>query len=554
MKFNPLILTDFYKACHHAQFSEDLEYSTSYYTPRMTRIEEQDTVVMALLQSFLQEYFIETFDEEFFEKDKQSMLSDYGLLLTATIGSKVSNDAVKRVSELHDLGYLPIKVSALPEGTLVPIKVPMFEITNTHPRFAWLVNALETLMSTSLWHGMVSATVGYQYRQVANKWYKKTVDNANPNSAIGDFSLRGQESLESGIKSSSGFLLSHMNTASVPAIPYLAHYYDATFSEVGRGAVSTEHSVMCSNYSIDGNERTFIKKLITEIYPEGYVSIVSDSYDYWGMVDNILPSLKTEIMERKGTIGIRGDSGDPVDIVAGVPIINTFMHRKHPGEKGSLVTLNNKEGYSIYRAEEDLYLVEIRNKETISTQKMDLEDMPSEAIGTVAALYRNFGGTVNSKGYKVIDSHIKAVYGDGITQKRAEEIYSRLAEKGFSSQNVTLGAGSFSMQAVENEDGSLSPYTRDTFGVAIKATHGVMKDGQEIFILKNPRTDTGNFKKSLQGLIDVRVNVDGDLYPHDKVSIHDNRDTVMRTVFENGKLVNKESLQTVRNRLHNGKF
>lgn len=543
MKYNPLILTDFYKVSHHAQYNEDIEYITSYYTPRMSRIYNVDKVVMALLQPFLEEYFIESFQEQFFGKKKSELMKDYKYVLEQTIGIKVAEDAFDRVSELYDLGYLPIKVSAIPEGTLVPVKVPMFEITNTHPRFAWVVNALETLMSTSLWHGMISATVGYQYRQIANKWYEKTVDNANPSSALGDFSFRGQESVESGIKSSAGFLLSHTNTATLPAIPYLSHYYDAPLAEVGKGAVSTEHSVMCSNYSIDGDEETFMKKLITEIYPDGYVSIVADSYDYWGMIDYILPSLKKEIMKRDGTIGIRGDSGDPIEIVAGRPILETELYQGEPLTKGT-----DTDSY-IYKAEDKYYLV---SDDTF--MEMDLEDMPSEVIGTVAALYRDFGGTVNSKGYKVLDSHIKAVYGDGITQQRAEEIYKRLADKGFSAQNVTLGVGSFSMQAVENEDGSLSPYTRDTFGVAIKATHGLMRDGSDIFILKDPITDTGNFKKSLQGLVDVRINENGEMYAVDKLGIKDTRNTIMKTVFKDGVLLNKESLTTVRNRLHNGNF
>lgn len=545
---NPLLKTDFYKACHHSQYNENLEYVTSYYTPRMSRIKGQDKVVMALLQSFLQKYFVESFSKDFFERDKEEVMFEYTLILKETIGEKVAKDAAEKVAELYDLQYLPIRISAIPEGTLVPVKVPMFEITNTHPKFAWLVNALETLMSTSLWHGMVSATVGYQYRQIVNKWFEQTVDNALPSSALGDFSLRGQESMESGIKSSAGFLLSHLNTATVPAIPYLSHYYNTPKKEVGRGAVSTEHSVMCSNYSIDGDEKTFMKKLITEIYPDGYVSIVSDSYDYWGMIDNILPSLKEEIMNREGTIGIRGDSGDPVEIIAGLEI-----------KKGEIIDskLDLKdavEGKNIYEINSELFLVEVENGELVRMDMTTLETMPSEAIGTVAALYRNFGGYVNSKGYKVIDSHIKAVYGDSITQQRAEEIYKRLAQKGFSAQNVTLGVGSFSMQAVENEDGTLSPYTRDTFGVAIKATHGVMKDGKEIFILKNPITDTGNFKKSLQGLVDVRVNQNDELYAVDQLSCKDERDTIMRTVFENGELINKETLSTIRERLHNNNF
>lgn len=543
MNYNPLLLTDFYKACHHAQYNKDIEYITSYYTPRMTRLENQDDVVMFGLQSFIQEYFIEKFNSNFFNRNKVELMDEYKYLLEQTIGHKVADDAYDKVSELYDLGYLPIKVNAIPEGTLVPIKVPMFEITNTHPEFAWLVNALETLMSTSLWHGMISATVGYQYRQIANKWYEKTVESGNPKFALGDFSFRGQESVESGIKSSAGFLLSHMNTATVPAIPYLAHYYDTEFESVGRGAISTEHSVMCSNYSIDGDEETFVKKLITEIYPNEYVSMVSDSYDYWNMVENILPSLKSEILNREGGLGVRGDSGDPIEIVAGWGIVEID---EEMFDSGKIIDKN-----VIYKYEDSYFILD---NEGVYLNKFKFEDLPVEALGTVATLWNYFEGSVNSKGYKVLPPQIKVVYGDSITQQRAEEIYRRLADKEFSAQNVTLGAGSFSMQAVENEDGQLSPYTRDTFGVAIKATHGKMKDGSEIFILKDPKTDTGNFKKSLEGLVDVRINEDGTMYAVDQLKSTSARDTIMREVFKNSELTNKETLSVIRDRLHNNEF
>lgn len=510
MNYNPLILTDFYKACHHAQYNEDLEFITSYYTPRMSRIKGVDKIVNALIQAFIGDYLVEQFNENFFKQDKETVMNYYHFVLNETIGSRVANEAFKRVSELHDLGYLPLEIKAIKEGTLVPIKVPILEITNTHKNFAWLVNALESLISTSLWHGMISATVGYQYRQIANKWYSLTSDMETAKFALGDFSFRGQESSESAIRSSSGFLLSHMNTATVAAIPYLSHYYNTPFKDVGRGGVSTEHSVMCSNYSIDGDEETFVKKLITEIYPDGYVSIVSDSYDYWNMVNVIFPSLKKEILERDGVVGVRGDSGDPVEIVSGKPLSKDC--------------------------------------------DTDLKDLPLEDAGTVEVLWRHFGGHINSKGYKVLNEKIKVIYGDSITQNRAEEIFKRLEEKGFSAECVSLGVGSFSMQAREEDDGSLSPYTRDTFGVAIKATHGIMKDGSELFILKDPKTDSGNFKKSLQGLVDVRVDRNEELYAVDKISYKDKRDTIMVTMFKDGNQENVKSLGQIRNKLHNNNF
>lgn len=128
---------------------------------------------------------------------------------------------------------------------------------------------------------------------------------------LGDFSMRGQQSPNAAIKSSAGWLLSFENTATVPAIKWLEENYFCDISKevVGKGAISTEHSVMCSNYAIDGDEITFIKRLLTEIYPNNSFSMVSDSYDYWNLVDNLLPQCKEEIMKHNGCLTIRGDSG-----------------------------------------------------------------------------------------------------------------------------------------------------------------------------------------------------------------------------------------------------
>ena len=111
--------------------------------------------------------------------------------------------------------------------------------------------------------------------------------------------------------------MSFLNTATVPAIPWLERYYncDCTKEPVAFGAISTEHSVMCSNYAIDGDEVSFVRRLLTEIYPNHSFSMVSDSYDYWNLVDNILPQVKDEVLAHNGFISIRGDSGDPVQIV-----------------------------------------------------------------------------------------------------------------------------------------------------------------------------------------------------------------------------------------------
>lgn len=490
---NPLLLLDFYKTTHNEQYPKGITKIVSYYTPRMSRISGEEKLVMFGLQAFIKEYLIDSFTENFFNKPKDKVLAEYKRIIDHTLGKNIVN--YEKIEKLHDLGYLPIKINAVDEGTRVPIKVPMFEITNTHPDFAWLVNTLETALSCSLWHTQISANVGFRYRQIVDKYFGISVeDNVPRNRALGDFSMRGQESCESAIKSSAGFSLSFVNTATVPTALFLEDYYNCNIEKesIIFGAISTEHSVMNSNFAVDGNETAMVKRLLTEIYPQNGFSMVSDSYDYWNMVDNIIPSCKEDILNHGGYIGIRGDSGDPVEITT----------------------------------------------------------------ETVKRLWETFGGSVNSKGFKVLDSHLKVIYGDSITPQRAEKIYEILVENGFACNNVLLGVGSFSLQCLE-QDGELKPYTRDTFGIAIKATYCEV-DGKPIQIFKDPKTDTGNFKKSQRGLCVVYRGKDGELFYQDGFdtsSIKDFKgDNLLKPVFSNGKITREQTLQEIRNTLHQGKF
>ena len=299
--------------------------------------------------------------------------------------------------------------------------------------------------------------------------------------------MRGQHHPESAITSSAGWLLSFLNTATVPSILWLEDNYlcDCVKDEVGFGAISTEHSVMCSNFAIDGDEITHIKRLLTEIYPNHSFSRVSDSSDYWNLVDNILPQCKEEIMNHNGYLAIRGDSGDPVEVVT----------------------------------------------------------------ETVFRLWDIFGGSTNSKGYKVLDPHVKALYGDSITPQRCEQIYEILKDNGFAINNVSLGVGSFSFMCLEeivcdDEYTIYHPYTRDTFGYAIKATYGECGE-KAVMIQKQPKALA--WKKSPKGCIVVAQ--DGKSYTDGYVfdDAHGVQvQNLLQLVFKDGKMIKEYTLDEVR--------
>ena len=486
---NPMLLIDFYKAVHSDMLPEKIEKSVSYFTPRMSRVKMWDEVVMFGLQAFVKTYLIEYFHDNFFVLPLDKVVGEYERILNASLGKNAFKS--EKIVKLHQLGYLPIEIKAIAEGTKVPMHVPMFEITNTHPDFAWLPQALESLISAEMWHPMLSATVGAAYRKIVNHYYDISVDDEISRArALGDFSFRGQECLQSAVKSSAGWCLSFLNTATVPVIPFLEQMYlcDCEKEPVAFGAVSTEHSVMCSNYAVDGDEETLLKRLLREVYPDTSFSAVLDSYDYWNVIDVILPRIKEDILAHNGCMLMRGDSGDCVEVVT----------------------------------------------------------------KTVFKLWDQFGGTINAKGYKVLDPHVKAIYGDSITIQRCRQIYEILIKNGFACSNVSLGVGSFSMQCVE-EDGELKPFTRDTFSSCIKATYCEV-DGKPIPIFKNPKD--GGFKKSQKGLCYVYRDENGKLAFRDGYTKDDlpKEGNLLETVFKDGKMIKEQSLAQIRQRLNDGKF
>ena len=484
---NPMLLIDFYKAVHAEMLPEGITKSVSYFTPRMSRIKRWDKVVMFGLQGFVKTYLIDYFNEHFFGQPFYIAVGDYKRIMDAAMGEDTYK--IEKIKDLHSLGYLPIEIVALPEGTRVPMHVPMFGITNTHPKFAWLPQALESLISAEMWHPMIAATVGYTYREIVNKYYDKTCDAYPPRArALGAFDFRGEECLQSAVKAGAGWCLSFLNTATVPTIPYLEEMYncDCTKEPVAFGSPSTEHSVMCSNFAVDGDEETLIRRLLTEIYPNTSFSCVCDSYDYWNVVNNILPKLKKEILEHNGCLLVRGDSGDCVEVVT----------------------------------------------------------------KTVFKLWDIFGGTLNSKGYKVLDPHVKAIYGDSITIQRCEEIYRILEKNGFACSNVALGVGSFSFQCIE-ENGELKPFTRDTFSSCIKATYCEI-DGKPYPIFKNPKE--GGFKKSQKGCCVVWELNDTIQFADGLTWDEAYKANMLKPVFKDGEMIKEYSLYEIRERLHGGRF
>lgn len=440
---SPITFSDFYKTDHRRQYPEGTTSVYSNMTPRGSRVEGVDKVVVFGLQYFVLEYLIKRFNEDFFMQPREMVVKQYKRRLDNALGK----DAVQmdHIYALHDLKFLPLRVKALPEGTLCPMRVPFITLQETLPEFYWLPNFLETILSTVTWMPMTSATTTHQYRVLLDRYARATSDMPDFVQWQGhDFSMRGHSSFESACVSGMAHLLSFTGTDTIPAIDFLEQYYGANSDKelIGGSVPATEHSVMCLGGEV-GELETF-RRLMNKVYPKGVLSIVSDTWDYWKILTQVLPTLRDEIMAREGKVVIRPDSGDPADIICG--------DKKAP--VGS-----------------------------------------PEYKGTIQLLWETFGGRTNSKGYKQLDDHIGCIYGDSITLDRAKDILARLEKQGFASTNIVFGIGSFTYQYV----------TRDTYGFAMKATSGVV-NGKRLAIFKDPKTDNG-LKKSARGLLRVNENL-----------------------------------------------
>ena len=589
---DPIFACDFYKTGHKDMYPEGTNLIYSNFTPRSNKHcpYGADKVVFFGLQGFILQWLVENFNEGFFKKPKAEVLAKYKSRMETSIGGEFNTD---HIAALHDLGYLPIEIKALPEGSLVGMKVPVLTIKNTHPDFFWVTNYLETLLSCELWKPTTTATTAYEYRKVLTKWAKIT---GSPIDFVDwqahDFSLRGQSNMMDSA-SCAGHLVSFLGTDTIPAIDYLERYYQGLDTFVGGSVPASEHSVATSNIlEIESDKQLIeiymkeyigqtgienpdnrevaeyatIKRLLNK-FDTGVVSIVSDSFDFWSAITNIASALKPVIMNRKeNAIGLaktvfRPDSGNPADVLCGIDyhiiedeffaqeIAARILLGKAQDDAENLTRdETGQEIYSdIFKVGDKFFECEIHvfwdciegeypfiESHTVTCWR-EIELTPEEK-GAVECLWDTFGGTYTDNGYRVLDSHVGLIYGDSITVKLADEIMRRLEKKGFASCNVVLGVGSFSY---------VGNVTRDSFGFAAKCTYAEV-NGVGIDVFKDPKTDSG--KKSAKGLLRVEYE-NGEYVLYDQQTPEQEQLGCLETVFKDGKLVNPTAIADIRERL-----
>lgn len=545
--------TDSYKLSHKGFMNPGTEYIFSNGTARSDKHSplpqelRDGKIVWYGLSKFMQEVLIAEWNETFFNKNwGTEILPELMMYLGAYLGM----EDFEHFKALHELGYLPIEIRSLPEGSLVPIRVPVYVMYNTDAKFPWLTNYIETVMSCEVWKPFTVATIIRAYKDLANRYARLTLGDSavdeypmfsgmHPTDwQIHGFEFRGMSGRHDAATCGSAFLMSSLGTDTIPAVMTLVKYYDAKIGQelIASSVPASEHSISCLGTAVDGELESY-RKWITQDYPCGIVSLVSDTFDYWKVLTEYLPALKADILARPANalglskVVIRPDSGNPADIICGTVPGVKIDSSQLVGMGLSAVGEFFEKGDTI-RTADGVYFTLNNNvlSEVIATP---------EQKGSIEILWEIFGGKLSSKGHKILHDKIGLIYGDSITPALAMDIFERLERKGYASTNVVLGVGSYTSQFV----------TRDTFGFAVKATAAVV-DGKLYELFKDPKTDDG-VKKSAKGLVKVHLDDSGEYAYSDQVSLEDftSSDNCLVPVFRNGELLVKPTMSEIRQRL-----
>lgn len=494
---NPMLLADFYKISHPNQLPSGVTWAASNWIPRRSRLPQAHEVVAFGMNYLCKRYFLKEFNDEFFGRRSRSVLNAYREVQHDCLG--VDKPDASHIEALHDLGYLPLLIRSLPEGSVTPLNIPHAVFSSTHPDFAWLPQYLETLTSNILWKPSTNASTARRYRKIMTDHARRSgeTDLSFVDWQGHDFSYRGLSGTEDAMTSGMAHLLSFSGTDTIPAIWAARDYYGAKLT-VGGSVPATEHWVMCAWIAaaaegVDGELEGY-RELITNRYPNGTVSIVSDTRNLWDVLTQYVPAMKAQILARAGKAVFRPDSGDPVSIICGD-----------------------------------------------DCKDEDYPDLDHPKMRGVLRLLAKEMGVIRREGALPMIDHAGAIYGDSITEERCAQILTRtIDELELSPFNVVFGIGSYTYQFV----------TRDTFNWKL-APAAMSVNGRLVPLEKHPITDDGT-KHSYRGLV---ATYGGDGVPFtakENASMEDLDSCAYQRSFEDGDLLADPSFDTIRKRVRAG--
>lgn len=570
--------SDGYKLAHAEMYSDGTTLVNANNTPRNDRIYRRqatkyyDGKIVVIGQEGALQEVVENW-QKFFDMDKGIAIARFKMLCDNYLGM----DAVPthRLAALHDLGYLPLKIKTVDEGTKMGFNIPVMTIENTVPHAFWLVNFLETTLSNLMWKPSTVATIACEYKRMLLDYAEQTGVDLNTVLFQGhSFACRGMSGPEDSARSEFGHIAAFLGTDSLGSIMYAQDYYRAG-EFVAASVPATEHAVATSNilrierelgngdYRFHSEEQVRIegdmrkngedRRLIAEMmflyelmlkFPKGILSYVADSYDFWGVLSRGLPYMKEVILRREsngitpGRLVLRPDTGVPERVVNGYFV--------YPEGYNDLYNMSNAEESAVVKQGDKFYRYEVEydgfGGESWPERYVLREEVSAEEVRGAARLLQDiFGYELTEKGYLQYVDQIGLIYGDSITPKRCLDILEGLKQNGLASSCCVFGIGSYTYQCL----------TRDVFGFTVKATYTEV-NGEKISIFKDPKTDSK--KKSAKGLLAVVVGEGGELeLLNDVTREFEESDTnMLKLRFLDGNFMNLSTLGQIRTKLERG--
>lgn len=377
---NPLLSTDVYKMGHMTQYKPGTKKIVSYLTARDNR--KISKVSWFGNQYYLQEYLsrpINKYHVDEFMDTREELL-----------GSK-SNEVYEKLMQLQALGYIPLRIKSLKEGSVVSTRNALATYTNTVDGFHWVVGFFESLL-LKVWYPSTVTAYSRKLKGLVTKYANETCDNLNHVPyATHDFGYRGVSSEESAAIGGAAHTVVSMGSDTVLALPFMKKYYDARKGSVAVSVHATEHSVV-ESFGPD-HELDYIINMIAK-HPTGIISLVADTYNLWRFITKYLPIVRDLILARDGIFVVRPDSGNQKDIICGNQSLATEAERK----------------------------------------------------GAIRCMMDIFGYSVNSKGYMVSNPKVGLIYGDGFYWDRYVDVLETMKQQKLASSNLVVGIGGLLLQ------------------------------------------------------------------------------------------------------------
>jgi nicotinic acid phosphoribosyltransferase len=525
---NLILKTDSYKVAHSKAYPKGLQKIYSYLEARGGIHPE---IVFFGLQYYLKKYLSGVqVTKEKIDEAEAFYAQHFGRTDT------FNREGWEYILNVHN-GRLPLEIKAVPEGTRVGLQNVLMTIANTDEACYWLTNYIETLLM-KIWYPISQATRSYYIRKDIKDYLELSGTPEAIDFKCHDFGYRGVTSEEHAAIGGGAHLLSFMGTDTVEAIKFLQDYYSAGMC--GFSIPATEHSIMCS-FGRDGEIKACENLL--NVYPDGLIACVSDTYDIFNACANIWGGvLKDKVLARNGCLVIRPDSGDPVDVICGKALKVNFSSSEMATEDSKIrqkiyeLMCSKFKPIKYIKTSDNKYyqLFEYGLWSCSWTEIPESDDLK----GILQILWDKFGGIVNDKGYKVLDPHVRLIQGDGMNPETIKELYKHITDHGWSADNLTVGSGGGLL--VKGLD-------RDTYKFAIKAS-AAMIDDQWIGLQKDPITDSG--KKSKMGRLKLVKTEEGYKTISSFGLCFDTYQDELITVFKDGELLVDQTLEEIKNNLN----